>query len=107
MKYTAPPTASVPHGTRADGPWDIVDEGANELKEEFLYVDTLVCRNMRRVREAFAVAGLKQRDLQGAAGSGSSQAWHALDCAIAHIMGTDSALVSLSLLSGAPSLLQV
>jgi Methionine gamma-lyase len=92
-----------PVGVAASAPAtsvDLVDACTDNLQTEFAYVDQLVCENMSRVQRAFSTANISRSTLHGSSGA---TMWQALDKATAQIMGTEAAIMRLSILSGAPA----
>jgi cystathionine beta-lyase family protein involved in aluminum resistance len=79
---------------------DVVEACNHDLQAEFVYVDQLVCENMSRVQRAFRTANIGRSTLHGSSGA---TMWQALDKATARIMGTEAAIMRLSILSGAPT----
>ena len=76
---------------------DLVDACAAELQPQFFAIDRLVHRNMRRVRRAFMQHGA---DACLAGTMAPAAAWAAVDGVVADVMGTDAALLRMSVLSG-------
>lgn len=85
-------------GTEPQLPGDLVDTCAAELQPAFFAIDQLVHGNMRRVRHAFLRHGA-DKCLAGT--MAADAAWAAVDAVVADVMGTEAALLRMSVLSGA------
>jgi hypothetical protein len=75
-------------------------EHYQSLQAEFLQIDALVCQNVASVQHAFARAEKSRESLHGMSICRLLSGWNALDCALADIMGTESAFCRLNMMSG-------